>query len=386
VAEKSKIDWCRFAAAILAPLITLALINTGADSLIDPPLMNAWFSLRGKQEAPKTVSIVGIDPAAYAKMKGGAYRQIAKSLQNIAAAGAKAIIIDTTFQAPDSRKEDNDMLAQAIADTPTVLSYSSEIITNTDPNGVQQTKKLFYRSSDAFTDKAKAEFQAHLRIDNGIVRNISLSNDQNIFSAERVPLLKPLRQLFSPEIKEPGGNDVINYYGPPSTLTNISMSEIIDDGTVDPAYFKDRAVFIGQHSSFGVSNSFGKDSLATPVSSAWMFGVEIHATIAANLIEGNWIRRLDSTVELVLISLAAFHITLLVFAVGPLTGILIGLVAAVGWLTISYYSFAYLYYFIPGITFCLIIGLVLFLRLATMAHQLSKQVASLVISLSNTSN
>ena len=366
-------DWYRTIVTLIAALVPFILINTGINSLTDPPLIGAWFAVRGKIEAPQTVSIVRLDQLAYEKIRSSpvhsSYRSIAECLRKISAAGARAIIIDSVMSESSGDKAADEALAQAIQATPTFIAKSSEISIDTDPEGRQVRKKIIHQSFEPFVKSAKGEVQTAVRINNGIVREISLSNDYYIVSADRVPLLAPLQQFVSTDIQEPGGDDLINFYGPPSTIASISMGEVLGEAPVSPEYFKDRVVFIGQHSDLGVSSHFGKDTHLTPVSSEWMFGVEILATTVANLIEGSWIRRLHPTLEGLIVSLAVLHVSLLIFASGPLTGVCLGIAAILGWLALSYYSFAHLHYFLPGITFTLIIVIVMFLQLLRLARR-----------------
>jgi CHASE2 domain-containing sensor protein len=77
----------------------------------------------------------------------------------------------------------------------------------------------------------------------------------------------------------------INYYGRPGTFRRVSISDVID-GKYAPDFFKDKMVLIGLTAPGIV------DMVATPFSQErnLMSGVEVHANILNNLLDGNAIR------------------------------------------------------------------------------------------------
>ena len=358
----------RTSVALLAGILPWLLIKYGVAYTLDPSLLRAWYYLRGEISVPRTVSIVRLDKPAYTKIglsPGEMFprQYIAEGLRKITAAGAKVIVIDAVAQRPGDDPKADEAFAQALADTPTVIARSSEEVTDTDVDGVRRTRKVQNKTIDLFTKNAKAVMWTMLRLTGGVVEEICLANDRDAGFDQRVPLLEPLRRFVSPDIKEPGGFDFINFYGPPSTLTSLSIGELIGaDSKVDPAYFKDRAVFIGLHSDSNVGVAAGKDKFITPVSSDSMFGVEIHATIAANLLDRSYIRRLAPGKEGTIVGIAALITTFVIFSVSTLAGFFVALAAMLGWLGFSYYSFVSLHNFIPSITFCSIIGSFVVLR------------------------
>jgi CHASE2 domain-containing sensor protein len=77
----------------------------------------------------------------------------------------------------------------------------------------------------------------------------------------------------------------INYYGGPGTFRHVSMSDVIDDKYA-PDFFRDKMVLVGLTAPGIV------DMVATPFSQErnLMSGVEVHANILNNLLDGNAIR------------------------------------------------------------------------------------------------
>jgi CHASE2 domain-containing sensor protein len=90
-----------------------------------------------------------------------------------------------------------------------------------------------------------------------------------------------------------------------------------------------------------------------------MYGVEIHATIAANLLDRSWIRRLPVQTEVGMLAVVAFVITFLSASFSLLPGALTATGGACAWLWFSYYSFVHAFRFIPGATLALVLVLCL---------------------------
>jgi len=342
--------------SLLFACLPIFFFTTELFEAVEPGLLRGWFTLRGARETPQTVTIVRLDKAAYDLVKlstGEMYPRdrIAEGIEKIAAAGAKLIVMDAIFQREGDDLKADSKLAASLATSPSVIGRHTEVMVDTDPQGRRQKRKLSVRPIKLFAESAKAVIPLEVRQINGVVREIALSNQQEVLASENVPLLRPLRQFFSAELIEPGGFDFINFYGGPSSITNLSLAEVIrPNATFDLAYFKDRIVLLGVISEAGAGIEAGKDTFLTSVSNSSMYGVEIHATIAANLIDGSWIRRLPIEVESLLMSLIAFGMSYIVLAASGRVAPLVILGTALIWFGLSFYAFCQLYYFIPGLT------------------------------------
>lgn len=354
--------------ALIFAFASVALIQKGIADAVEPMLLRGWFGLRGKRPVPQSVSIVRLDKLAYAKINLAAgelfpRQYMAEGLRKISAAGAKLIVIDGVAQRPAADPVADRELAAALAATPTVIARSSEVIVDNDIYGNQHRTKVQNRSLDEFEQNAKAIIEAKVRLTDGVVRELCLSNDRDMFSVERVPLLPPLRQFVTPDIPEPGGFDFINFYGPPASTPSVSFATLIGKDTSVPGeYFKDRVVFIGAMSDSGSGVEAGKDSFLTPISREWMFGVEIHATIAANLMDRSWIRRMSLLPDALMHALLIFCVSLLLLSIGVLPGMLVGISFVGIWFGTAYYLFVKHAFFLPCIVMCGSVFAVLVLR------------------------
>jgi adenylate cyclase len=128
---------------------------------------------------------------------------------------------------------------------------------------------------------------------------------------------KAAELLGAPATKEPrelGQTRWINYYGPPNkTFPSLGLAKALTPGDLPSGYFKDRIVFIGGRNAVGYMNA-GKDQFVTPYTgrvSQQSTGVEIQATILRNLLNHEWLTRLPSNWE-----------NVIVIVVGVLAGLL----------------------------------------------------------------
>lgn len=91
-----------------------------------------------------------------------------------------------------------------------------------------------------------------------------------------------------------------NYYGPAGTAESVGFDRVIlPENRPAPGYFTDRIVVVGGRSTLG-GLAFGKDDFRNPfsvVGGAFSTGAEIHLTALLNLLNGEWLTRLDERSE-----------------------------------------------------------------------------------------
>jgi adenylate cyclase len=84
---------------------------------------------------------------------------------------------------------------------------------------------------------------------------------------------------------DPRNRMLIDWLGPPATIPTISVADLLA-GRVAPASIRDRIVFVG-------ANAAGIYDLRVTPTSPIMPGVEKHATVAANILAGQFLQRPD---------------------------------------------------------------------------------------------
>ncbi|MEO7319588.1 MAG: adenylate/guanylate cyclase domain-containing protein [Chthoniobacteraceae bacterium] len=92
-----------------------------------------------------------------------------------------------------------------------------------------------------------------------------------------------------------------NYYGPAGAAESVGYDRVIlQENRLAPGYFTDRIVVVGGRSTLG-GLAFGKDDFRNPFSvlgGAFSTGAEVHLTALLNLLNGDWLTRLDARHEL----------------------------------------------------------------------------------------
>ena len=124
----------------------------------------------------------------------------------------------------------------------------------------------------------------------------------------------------------------INYYGPAGAFDSIGYERVIGENRVAAGYFRDRIVVVGGRSTLG-SLSLGKDDFRNPYSllgRAFSTGAEIHLTALLNLLNGDWLTRLDPGGELWIAVLAGLFLGGTLPCFRPNVAALVAVLAALG--------------------------------------------------------
>ncbi|HUE47481.1 MAG TPA: adenylate/guanylate cyclase domain-containing protein [Aestuariivirgaceae bacterium] len=310
----------------MATLALVALRHIPDDpplSGLEGTLIDLRFAARGPRQPPDSILIVSIDDTDVAEigMMGPMRRALAEALPRLATEGALAIVIDLLLSDPtpaDAELADALALVSgavlAVAVTPgsaaprpppieavlranafpVVMGYRSE---RESATAAAQSPRLLMPT----VELAEAAALGHV--------NIALSPDR---IARRAPLAIALgdgaflpaiavvaahRMLAGELVLRPGdsvalgdrvvatdaaGQVLVNHYGGPGTLHTVSLGALLA-GEVAPDLIEGRAVFIGA----GAESL--RDIFATPFGPD-VLGVEVLATLAANLIDGSLIR------------------------------------------------------------------------------------------------
>jgi adenylate cyclase len=350
-------------AILIATLALIALRHVPPDpplSGLEGRLIDLRFAARGPQQPPEDIVIVSIDDTDVAEigMMEPMRRALAEAVARLQAAGAIATVIDlllsdptpadarlaealarspgavlgvaATAGAPASRSPAIDAALRDSA-FPVVMGYRS----GNRAAAPQQGRRLLVPADEL----AGVATLGHV--------NISLASDR---IARRVPLAIGLgdgaflpavsviaaqRMLAGAEgtlVLRPGssvtigprdvatdaaGRVLLNHYGGPGTLHTVSLGALLS-GQVPSDLTRDRVVFVGA----GAESL--RDQFATPFAPD-VLGVEVLATLAANLIEDRLIRSGGALwIEALGLALAAVVLAGLAAAVpkSPLVGAL----------------------------------------------------------------
>ena len=333
--------------------LSLAFCLSPWGTAIDLLIYDCFFYAKGQEKVSEDIVIVTIDEPSLA-IVGKQWpwpRSIhAALIENLFAAGARAVALDLLFSEPSFPLEDQ-QLAQALENHPyTVLAMV--IDTQEDEHALR--KMLVTPYPDLVRSDTTTGF-SNIPVDpDGFIRTALLWQDTS-FSLAWQAVCQFLGKQLPPMNHN---NFLINYYGPQGTIPAVSYYQALESSTHLAAdFFQGKLVMIG-FSTLAKTSLEDKMTDYFPVPfSRWqgglMSGIEIHATIAANLLTGTHLRQLDKflvlllAVPLGLIALFAFF-SLRPLAGGLLLTVTVTVIAAVSFLFFKKYGL-----YVSPVLFCI---------------------------------
>lgn len=331
--------------ALLPGLLGIALVHWAPGANLEKgPGLDNLFRLRGKRTPPADVCVVAIDDDSYGVIglkntfpwPRGLHAQL---IQTLAAEGARAVAFDVTFEEAGSDPQQDRDFAEALAEARNVILGASLVVTK-DP---KFTEARLVEPYEPFAKAAAA------------VAFVNLPTPPIRFAwPERQG--KPGLALAAYELATGDASQrserprLIDYYGPARTINTVSIYQALDPKQyLPPGFFKGKLVFVGasEESSPGL---IGKDSFATPFTGergATTYGVEIHATLAADFLEHRQIRLLNPWLEALLLLLLPLTATMVFVYLKPVAGgAAFVLLLAAPW-ALAYLAFAQAEIWIP---------------------------------------
>lgn len=305
-------------------IVVSALGWLAAEQGILGPAVRASYDLplvfRSARAVPD-VAIVYLDEANAAELgqpPGGAWdRRIhARLLERLQQEGARGVCFDIVFFEPSPDPEADAIFARAIAENGRVF-LGANFLAREQPSGQgQAVAEARIQPSLPMLRSAAAGWgllifeldadQAVRRLTSGFEERRNVS-----WVAAGVALPEPAR--------EPGGR-WLNYLGPAGTITSYGIAQVLRPDGVPAGFFRDRFVFVGGRYTTA-SLQAGKDEFGNPYSvrrgEKLMPGVEIHATAYANLLHGDWLRRLAPATERWILALVGFFVAVGLSLVRP---------------------------------------------------------------------
>ena len=144
-----------------------------------------------------------------------------------------------------------------------------------------------------------------------------LSESCNLMSTADMQFLRAMIQVYG------GDHHVyVNFYGPPSTLPTISMHKLVmPEATETPtlkASIKNRVVFIGAARTSWSEQKDGFHTVYTRPDGLDLSGVEIAATVYANLRDDSYLKPLPFGVSAAVLVIGALIVCLIAFPLSPL--------------------------------------------------------------------
>jgi adenylate cyclase len=282
--------------------------------------LDSLFKLRGALPQPPDVRVVAIDEDSrwIRGLEPGVVwpRDLHGELVRVLAReGARSVAFDVLFDAagdPDQTQAFRDGLVES---GNVVLGSTVDQI---DDPKFKQTRLI--EPYGPLAEAAAAVGEVDLPEDrDGVIRHTWLYHD------DRPSLALAAYEVATGDLSlRERGARLIDYYGRPRTVPTVSIYQALEPGEyLAPGYFRDKVVFVGASEVAATDTTDEKDSFRTPffggeVGSTW--GVEIHATIAANLLEERRIGMLGPALEAAMLLLLPLLATFTFIYLRPVFG------------------------------------------------------------------
>jgi len=344
-------------------------------------------NIRGAIPANNQIAIIAIDDKSIAELGRFPWTrsQYIPLLENLSSAGAKAVLFDIFFPEPENLKTDQafaDAIGQAgnvVLATTFHFNKAFQVVGSTGSLPLIESRAIgrghinFLPDEDGINRRSMLliEEQGKLVPSLGLMGAMLALNDMKVspelFAIELAGRSIPVDDSYAMWI---------NYTGPAGVYPRYSFSDVAL-GRIDPKLLENKILFLGA-TALGIY-----DMRVTPFHSNTP-GVEVHATIADNIISGRFIRQtgieaLLDIIFIILIGLLSFYLTshFKLYSAIPAM-VLIG--AAYIWLTYQFFTLGHwismIYPLIAAVASLLVSGSFRYLILERRAREMRSMFSS----------
>lgn len=356
--------------ALLLVILHYLLFIKYPGETLEYSLLDRWFATRGALQAPDDVVVIAMDELSYRDLGIPANRPWpralhAKLLSKLKQYGAKRVVFDVLFVDAGADPEADMDLAQALSLLPTYLGAERTLKESRTLSSSYYITELV-EPFPPFKESAAGLALVGLPEVGGVIRHFLDTKGAENF----IPSLA--EAAAGTGNKGPDELDLINYYGPAGAIPTLSYYQVLQEEVPLPrSALEGKIVFVGLVLRTEVGPA-QKDAFVSPYLGERIFGTEIHATAALNLIHRSWISRSSKILELSALSLVCVLATILITALNPLRGGIATLLGIVSWGLIAYIGFIN-NRFIPGANFALIILPLLYLGSTLYYYYVTRQ-------------
>jgi CHASE2 domain-containing sensor protein len=223
-------------------------------------------------------------------------------------------------------------------------------------------KEVVMLTDERFREAAAMALEMHLETEQGVCWFLGKPGEGSDASYQRhFPLVAPLTELAGYEVAKQDPYSLINFYGPAGTVARIPLYELVQEMTRTSATEKlaGKVVLVGFQSLTRMRGQLNQEEFTVAVSSEPMFGVEIFAHVAGNLIDNSAVRRLPVEAEAQLLLMLSALLCFIILSQGLWSAwfFSVGLwsLYAIG----SYFTFVQKSYFVPGASLLFVVLLAL---------------------------
>ncbi len=306
--------------ALIPGVVGIVAVNLPVTSGLERGGLDMLFALRGQRPQPTGVVVVAIDQESrdvwdVAPLDPWPRYLHGELVRGLRERGALATAFDVLFLGPSAEEFQDDMFVEGLIDAGNViLGATVEQINDPRFRSARQVEPL-----ERFGEVAARVAEVNLPTDrDGVIRMTWPMHD------ERPSLALAAYEVATGDTsRREGAARLIDYYGPPRTISTISLYQALEADTyLPPDFFEGKIVFVGL-SEIAAAGSEEKDAFLTPFRGgrgALTYGVEIHATIAANLLEDRRLEQLARWQEGLLLLLLPTVASLLFLYLRPVYG------------------------------------------------------------------
>jgi adenylate cyclase len=309
---------------MLAPVLALLLAEARVGRALERRAYDGWVTLRGSLPPPEGVVVVAIDTDSEGSLGRYPWSRTwhAHLLRNLHSAGARAVAFDLTFA--DAFPEDDAVFRAAVDGTGiAVLGAKTDVIFRREARGhrLEEPAGALRGAPIGIVDVARdgvdgvvREYPVLHHFPQGSHPQLGvaalLASGEANHAVREVRGGWRIRGRFVP--RGPGGGMLIDFLGPPGSVSVHSYVTVVDDadtdvGEWDMDSFEDLAAggaFRGRIVLVGTTIPEHQDLHPTPVrdsegaaGAVLMPGVEIHAHAVAALLDGRFIRAAGRPVQ-----------------------------------------------------------------------------------------
>jgi len=305
--------------AIGAAALALIAYSTELMRALELQSVDARFSVRGAQERPDDIVVVGIDDVTFNEL-GEQWpfprRLHAQVIDRLRAAGAKVIAVDIQFTEQTTARDDN-ALIEAVARAGGVVLSTTEVDERGNSNvlgGEALLHEIDARAANTVIepDPGGTYRKMHYEVD-GLV-------SFPIATAEAAT-----GEQIDPYELEDDGQAWIDYRGPPETFLNVPYSRVLR-GQVPDSVFRGKTVIVG-----AVAPSLQDVHPTSTTGDELMSGPEIQANAVWTAEHGFPLSSSGIVVDLLLILLMAAAPTALTLRLKPPVALLAALALGIAY-------------------------------------------------------
>lgn len=327
----------RLGLAIAGTIAWIYFLRTEPGQKFEFAVHTALVQARGPIAPPSDVVVVAMDEATYETLELPSDRPLprsihAKLIKKLGELGAARVVYDVLFLGPSSNPEWDQQLADSMAHVPVYLGANLATTSVLGQNTVTLSEP-----DPMLADKAAGSALVNMLTIDGTARYFFTPPkmaENYVTLSEAGAGLKSASERASREL--PTTNDLINYYGRAGTIKTYSISMILEEEMPFPAEkIRGKVVYVGLSMKTGLGR-MEKDSFQTPFGD--VFGVEIHASQAANIMQKSWIRRPSMWEQMTLGGFICFLVCLVAVSLRPLAGILFTFSLFIGWTALAYFG------------------------------------------------